>query len=84
MMSVIQRLRLSSQNLSYLKRKCIPSSYNGEVEAHYPFYKLKMENSTFLFDHGHLFSSLLNRLAGSAGSIEEIEKDLRVHGCPLV
>lgn len=56
------------------KEKCIPSSYNGEVEAHYPFYKLKMENSTFLFDHGHLFSSLLNRLAGSAGSIEEIEE----------
>lgn len=57
-----------------LIEKCIPPDYKGDVEAHYPFYKLKMENSTFLFDHGHLFSSLLNRLAGSAGSIEEIEE----------
>lgn len=54
--------------------RCFPPGYKGIVEAHYPFYQVKAGNTLFLFDHGHLFSSLLNRMAGSVTSIEEMEE----------
>lgn len=57
-----------------LKEKCIPKDYKGRVEAHYPFYQIKIGDSHFLFDHGHLFSSLLNRMAGPVTSLEEMEE----------
>lgn len=57
-----------------LMEKCIPADYKGEVEAYYPFYQIKLDNSVFFFDHGHLFSSTLNKTAGSVSGIEEIEE----------
>lgn len=58
--------------------KCLPSDYKGMVEACYPFYEVKTESSHFLFDHGHLFSSILTRIAGSVSDLEEIEG--KTHG----
>ncbi|MEK7846275.1 MAG: metallophosphoesterase, partial [Nitrospinota bacterium] len=56
-----------------LMEKCFPTDYKGEVEAHYPFYLLNINSSYFLFDHGHLFSNLLNKWAGAVKSLEEME-----------
>lgn len=61
-----------------LIKNCMPDNYKGEVEACYPFYKVQTDASCFVFDHGHLFSSLLNRWAGNAASLEEIEE--KTHG----
>jgi hypothetical protein len=56
-----------------LMEKCFPPDYKGEVEAHYPFYLLNINSSYFLFDHGHLFSSLLNKLAKRAGTVTSLD-----------
>ncbi|HHT9124261.1 MAG TPA: metallophosphoesterase [Candidatus Brocadiia bacterium] len=53
----------------------IPDSYNGEVEAHYPFYEVKIESSHFFFDHGHLFSPILTGKAGNVNSLDMIEEN---------
>ncbi|MDP2683035.1 MAG: metallophosphoesterase [Deltaproteobacteria bacterium] len=65
---------VSIQRPNALMERCIPADYKGDVEAYYPFYKIKMDNSYFLFDHGHLFSSTLNKAAGPVSSLEEIEE----------
>ena len=57
-----------------LIENCIPDSYQGGVEAHYPFYQIKTDNNYFFFDHGHLFSSTLNKWVGNVGSLEEMEE----------
>lgn len=52
----------------------LPDFYKGVVEIHYPFYHLRSGGGYFIFDHGHLFSSILTRIAGSVSNLEEMEK----------
>jgi UDP-2,3-diacylglucosamine pyrophosphatase LpxH len=61
------------KNPNLLISKCFPGSYKGAVEAHYPYYMIDTDSVRFLFDHGHLFSSLLTKWAGDVKSLEEIE-----------
>lgn len=65
---------VSIQRPKALMERCIPTDYKGGVEAYYPFYKVRIDNSIFLFDHGHLFSSFLNKQAGPVSGLEEIEE----------
>lgn len=67
------RTNLVIKNPKPLIDSCFPADYKGEVEARYPYYMVETDNASFLFDHGHLFSSLLIKLAGSANSLEEME-----------
>jgi len=43
--------------------RCLPEDYSpGKVDIRYPSYLLKTENACYLFDHGHLFSTLVHFL----------------------
>jgi len=68
------KTRVSIQRPKPFMERCIPTDYKGDVEAYYPFYKIRINNSMFLFDHGHLFSSFLNKKAGPVSGLEEIEE----------
>lgn len=68
------KTNVAIQRPKALMERCIPSDYKGGVEAHYTFYQVKIDNSYYIFDHGHLFSSLLTKLAGVVNNMEELEE----------
>jgi len=68
------KTRVTIQRPDVFIENCLPVAYKGQVEAHYPFYQVKIGSSCFLFDHGHLFSSILNRVASPVTSLEEMEE----------
>lgn len=68
------KTRVTIQRPDVFIKNCLPVDYKGQVEAHYPFYQVRVDDSHFLFDHGHLFSSLLSRMAGPVTSLEEMEE----------
>lgn len=68
------KIGLSIKRPKALITNCIPLNYTGEVEVHYPSYQVMIDGSHFLFDHGHLFSSLLNKWAGPVTGLEEMEE----------
>ena len=62
---------------SFFIEKCLPPNYPAnKVEVHYPFYILDTDDSSYFFDHGHLFSRTLERFAGAklAKDLEELEE----------
>ena len=62
---------------SLFVKNCLPPNYlQNKVEVNYPFYVLDTDNSFYFFDHGHLFSSTLERFTGAknAVDIEDLEE----------
>jgi len=60
----VRDLPNSVKNPPVFVEKCMPSANRPrEVEVCYPYYLLEEETACFVFDHGHLFSTLFPKLS---------------------
>jgi UDP-2,3-diacylglucosamine pyrophosphatase LpxH len=58
-------------------KNCLPADHSvGKISVGYPNYTVEMDDSCFFFDHGHLFSGLLEKLtaAEDANNLEDLEE----------
>lgn len=58
-------------------RNCLPPDHSvGKITVGYPYYTMEIDGSFFFFDHGHLFSELLEKLtsAEKANDLEDLEE----------
>ncbi len=58
-------------------KNCLPTDHSvGKIRVGYPYYMIEMDDSCFFFDHGHLFSELLEKLtsAEEADNLEDLEE----------
>lgn len=58
-------------------KKCLPTDHSvGKIRVGYPYHMIEIDDSCFFFDHGHLFSGLLEKLtsAEEANNLEDLEE----------
>jgi len=56
---------------------CLPSDYPSErVDIRYPNYRFETDKAYYFFDHGHLFSKVIDKLtpAANAENLEDLEE----------
>jgi len=72
----------SISNKEIFIKYCLQSNYPSErIDIYYPNYRFETDNAYYFFDHGHLFSKVLDMFniftfttAGNAKSLEDLEK----------
>lgn len=67
----------SISNKKLFTKRCLPSTYPSErVDIYYPSYRFETDNAYYFFDHGHLFSKVLDTFtfATNAKNLEDLEE----------
>ena len=74
----------SISNKKFFTKRCLPSTYPSErVDVYYPNYRFETDNAYYFFDHGHLFSKVLDMSnmfkftdAENVKSLEDLEEQI--------